>query len=163
MAAAQTQGTQNVAAAKAVTNAYGPQGVVQQVAVQITKAAVDGLNRFSIQLHPADLGQVHVRLDLSHDGHVTAMVSTNRHDTLDLLQRDSQNLQRSLEDLGFKMDSGGMQFSLSNQGETYGQNGQSGPNGTGGDLTGPEQDLEQTIVAAQASTSISNRALDIRV
>jgi flagellar hook-length control protein FliK len=140
-----------------------PQGVTQQVAVQLTKAAIDGLNRFSIQLHPADLGQVHVRLDISHDGHITAMVSSNRHDTLDLLQRDSQNLQRSLEDLGFKMDSGGMQFSLNNQGETYGQTAQSGLGGSGGDLTAPEQDLSQTVIAAAATTGVSDRALDIRV
>ena len=139
------------------------QNIGQQVAVQITKAALDGLNRFSIQLHPADLGRVDVRLDMSHDGHVTAMVTADRHDTLNLLQRDARSLERSLQDMGLKMDAGGMQFSLKDQGNARGEPGQPDMLTTGADVPVSAPDLEQTVIAAAATTVLGNRMLDIRV
>jgi flagellar hook-length control protein FliK len=147
-----------------VASAYGlPQGVGDQVAVQLTRAALDGLNRFSIQLHPADLGRVDVRLDLSHDGHVTAMVTADRHDTLNLLQRDARTLERSLQDLGFKMDSGGMQFSLKNQDQAFSQSSQPGYGGADSDLSVSEPSVSSAAIAAATSSAMSNRMLDIRV
>ncbi len=40
---------------------------------------------------------------------------------------------------------------------------QSGTGGSGADIPGSEQDLQQTVIAASANNTLSNRALDIRV
>lgn len=87
-----------------------------QVAVQITKAATDGLDKISIQLKPESLGRIDVQLQVTHDGRVNATIGAHRQDTLDLLQRDSRSLERALNDAGLRADAGSLSFNLSGQG-----------------------------------------------
>jgi len=86
------------------------------VAVQISKAAADGLDKISIQLKPESLGRIDVQLQVAHDGHVNATIAVHRQDTLDLLQRDARSLQRALQDAGLHADAGSLNFNLSGQG-----------------------------------------------
>ena len=94
-----------------------PRFVADQVAVQIRKSLDLGNDRISIQLKPAELGKVEVRLDVGHEGRVTAVITADRADTLDLLQRDARILQHSLQDAGLRADSNSLTFELRGQGQ----------------------------------------------
>jgi len=51
------------------------------------------------------------------DGRVSAVVTADNKDTLDLLQRDQRALERALQDAGLKADSGSLSFNLRGGGE----------------------------------------------
>jgi len=86
------------------------------VAVQIAKAATDGIDRFRIELHPASLGGVDISLEIGRDGRVDAVVRADRPETLDLLQRDARQLARALQDAGLQADSGSFSFQRRDEG-----------------------------------------------
>lgn len=85
---------------------------VRELAIQISRHADAGMNRFQMRLDPPELGRVEVRMEISPEGRLSAVIAADRPDTLDLLQRDSRALERSLLDAGIKTDSGGLSFSL---------------------------------------------------
>ncbi len=101
--------------------AQQPQPPAMQIALQVVRAAPQGIDRFSVQLHPAELGSVEIQLDFAEDGHVSALIVAERPETLDLLQRDSRSLERSLNESGLQMDSGGLSFSLKQNQDQQGQ------------------------------------------
>lgn len=88
--------------------------VSEQIAVQMSHALKDGQNQMTIKLHPADLGRIDVKIDVSTDGRVTASFSVEQPSTLDLLTKDQRGLERSLSDAGLKTDSGTLSFNLRN-------------------------------------------------
>ena len=89
--------------------------VTEQVTVQISKAIADGVDKIRIQLKPAHLGRVDVQLDISKDGHVTAVVSADNKDTLDLLKQDQRALERALREAGLNLGSNDLSFSMRGQ------------------------------------------------
>jgi hypothetical protein len=89
-----------------------PRAVTEQVFVQMARAAKAGIDRIHIQLHPASLGRVEVRLDLGHDGRVAATVIADRPDTLEMLKSDARGLERALQEAGLKADTDSLQFGL---------------------------------------------------
>jgi flagellar hook-length control protein FliK len=112
-AAAVTQG-----AARAVA-----EPAIEQLAVRISRAMNEGIDRFTIQMRPAELGQVSVRLELGHDHRVIAVIAAERSDTLELLQRDARALERALQQAGLNADSGSLSF------ESRGERGPGNPFG----------------------------------
>jgi len=102
------------AAQAAATNkaATLSQNVVDQINVKISKALQAGSDRISVQLKPAELGRVDVKMELGHDGRVLAIVTADNKDTLDLLRRDAGELQRALQDAGMQLDSSDLSFNL---------------------------------------------------
>jgi len=92
-----------------------PAAPAAQVAVHIARAFDDGVRRLEVRLNPAELGRVEVKLDVANDGRVIAVVSAERQETLDLLQRDSRSLERGLQDAGIRADSGSLNFTLRQQ------------------------------------------------
>jgi flagellar hook-length control protein FliK len=87
----------------------------EQVQVAITTATKDGLDRLTLQLEPADLGRVEVRMETGLDGQTTLSFIVDKAETLDALSRDARSLERSLQEAGIKADAGGMQFNLRQQ------------------------------------------------
>ena len=135
-----------------------------QVAVHIVRAVGDGVSRFNVQLQPAELGRVEVKMEISRDGAVRAMVIADRQETVDQLQRDSRALERALQDAGLKADSQNLNFSLRG-----GQNGHAmSENRTSIDNIG-NGEADQTEVSESAlavhwsNVAGSTGALDIRV
>ena len=141
----------------------GPAVPVGEVAVHIHRAAVKGEERVRIQLHPAELGQIDVRLKLGADGITRALVQVERPETLDLLQRDARGLERALQDAGLKTDSNSLSFSLRDhgQGGLYERYGQTGGFDGGAEHAGAPEAPEG--LEAQVRPMSSNRALDIHV
>ncbi|TCS62141.1 flagellar hook-length control protein FliK [Varunaivibrio sulfuroxidans] len=90
--------------------------VAEQVSVQITKALADGLDKIRIQLRPASMGRVDVQIELSRDGHVSAVISADNKHTLDMLKQDSRELQKALQDAGLQAGTGDLTFNLNENG-----------------------------------------------
>ncbi|ODT51493.1 MAG: hypothetical protein ABS59_09930 [Methylobacterium sp. SCN 67-24] len=82
------------------------------VPVEIGARALAGSKRFDIRLDPAELGRVDVRLEISDDGSVSAKLTVDRVETLQLLQRDARTLERAFEQAGLKASEGGVEMSL---------------------------------------------------
>ncbi|WNJ99131.1 flagellar hook-length control protein FliK [Thalassospiraceae bacterium LMO-JJ14] len=119
-AAQQTQQTQQAREAAPHQQAQHAQrgnlpgsAVTEQISVKITKALQTGTDKISIQLKPAELGRVDVKMEMTHDGRVMTVVTAEKQDTLDLLRRDSSELQKALADAG--LNSGDMEFNLKGQ------------------------------------------------
>lgn len=89
-----------------------PKEVVDQINVQIQKAVKEGSNTININLKPAELGRVEIRLEVAADGKVTAVVTADNKDTLQMLQREARDLAKSLNDAGLQSDAGDLDFNL---------------------------------------------------
>jgi flagellar hook-length control protein FliK len=82
------------------------------LAVSIEAKSKNGQNEFNIRMDPADLGRVDVRLSVDATGKAQAHLTAEKPQTLELLQRDSQTLERSLKDSGLDLANNGLNFSL---------------------------------------------------
>ena len=87
----------------------------EQVAIKIQQAVGEGSDRITVQLDPADLGRVDVRMEVAQDGKAQLVVTAENRDTLDMLQRDARQLERALQQAGLDTDSGSMEFNLGQQ------------------------------------------------
>jgi flagellar hook-length control protein FliK len=94
------------------------------VAVEIASQALAGNTRFEIRLDPAELGRIDVKLDIDGDGNTTTRVVVERADTLELLKRDANQLERALQQAGLKTSDNAMEFSLRQ--EAFQQNDEQG-------------------------------------
>jgi flagellar hook-length control protein FliK len=103
----------------------------EQIAVQIQNAMQNGSSRLTLDLQPAELGRVEIRLNVDKDKNVTATVVVDRPATLDLLQRDAKALERALQDAGLQTGSGSLSFSLRDSGGQGGGDPRNAPGGTG--------------------------------
>ncbi|MCH8197115.1 MAG: flagellar hook-length control protein FliK [Proteobacteria bacterium] len=112
--AARTSPVQALAAATRPTPVTPP--VVDQLAVHIVKAAAEGMDKISIKLRPAALGHIEIQLELSHDGRIAAVVTAEKSETLELLQRDARGLERALQEAGLRTNSDSLNFNLRGEG-----------------------------------------------
>jgi len=144
----------------ATTNAAVP---LSGLAVEIAVSARSGKSRFEIRLDPADLGRIDVRIDVDRNGRVTSHLTVEKPETLSMLRQEAPQLQRQLDDAGFKTGNGGLQFSLRDQ-SSSGQDG----NETGRNAQRLVISDDETISAAVAGRTYgrvpgSGSGVDIRV
>ncbi len=132
-----------------------------QIALQLSRAAADGQNRMSIQLQPAELGRVDVRLEVAADGKVMTIVAAERAETLDLLQRDQRGLEKALQDAGMDPDADGFTFLLDQGEQDERQQFAGGDGETGGDA-GFDGEGEAATPAAPIRIA-ADGTLDIRI
>ena len=104
------------AAAYTARGAVTPQPATEQIAMQISRAADQNVDRLSVQLKPAELGKVTIDLEIGPDNRLIAVISAERSETLDLLQRDARSLEKALNEAGVKTDSGSLEFNLQGDG-----------------------------------------------
>ena len=113
---------------RTVQAAYVPTGKtvdIPQVAFDIARHAVAGINRFQIRLDPPEMGRIDVRLDMHHEGGITARLTVDRPETYDMLQRDARALERALAQTGLDQGKTNLEFSL-RQNPFAGQNSNQG-------------------------------------
>jgi flagellar hook-length control protein FliK len=108
-------------------------------------------------LYPADLGRVEVRLEWADDGALRAVISAERSETLDLLQRDSRALDRALQDAGLKTDSGSLSFDLRGHAENRDESAHT--QSRTGELSG-QKATNDDATDADADTSLRKREHD---
>jgi flagellar hook-length control protein FliK len=101
---------------RAAQGAQGPALPQDRIALAIVRQIEAGVSRFEIRLDPPELGRIDVKMSVRADGHVSAQLTADRPDTLELLQRDARVLQRALSDAGLTMDSGSLSFGLRDRG-----------------------------------------------
>lgn len=139
-----------------------PTNVTDLGAVIAAKSAA-GVKSFEIRLDPAELGRVEVKLTVGADGKADATIVAHRPETLALLLRDSQNLERTLRESGLELSNSGLNFSLKGQ-ERQGDG--------GGASKAHTRTLSDAVVArseaanasiASLSLAPSSARLDIRV
>jgi flagellar hook-length control protein FliK len=82
-----------------------------EVQVTVSSYVKDG-NKINVQLHPAELGKIDIRLELSDKGNHISIIA-DKAQTLEMLQKDARNLEKVLNDVGVGADSSTMSFSLS--------------------------------------------------
>lgn len=138
----------------------------EQIAMQIAKLP-SGKQNITVQLDPADLGKVDVKLEIGLDGRTQISISAERKETLEMLKNDMLSLQRSLADSGIKADAGSLQFSLKGQDGFAGQLNQNGQQKNGMQTAQQiaDAELQQTIEsAALAARYVNlNNLLDLHV
>lgn len=136
------------------------------LAIEIASRAKDGSRQFDIRLDPPELGRIDVKLDVDKSGQVNTHLTVDRPETLDLLRRDSQGLERALQQAGLKTSDGSLEFSLRQQtpdGAFQGRN-QAQGNPQGNTVAGA--DVEQTAVVQADQYQWAARmrgGVDIRV
>lgn len=123
---------------RAAATAHGRPGATlgtpaDQVAVKLSATAQDGGGKVTVRLNPEELGKVDIKMEISKDGHVRAVVSVDRPETLELLQKDAKGLERALQDAGLQTDGESLEFDLRGDGGSFaGETGDDDAKGTGG-------------------------------
>ena len=108
----------------------------------------DGDTRIRIQLQPRELGRIEIRLEVSESGKVTALISAERSDTLDLLMRDSRGLEKALQNAGLDVDANSLAFDL-DDGEDEADDAVDEATAT------PDDDVIETEIVLPAATILS--------
>ena len=144
--------------------------VADQVAVNIQRAAGAGQDQITLQLRPAELGRIEVKMDMGHDGKMTAVITADKPETLDLLRNDARTLVQSLNDAGLQTDANSLSFNLKGQDGNADQKsaGQSDGNdkGEGGfSLDGelPDAPEEAILALGEEAVADENGRMNIRV
>ena len=166
--ATSTPASANAAAlAHAATLVRGSPQTVANLAAQIAKKLDGRSSRFDVQLDPAGLGKVDVRVEIDAAGKMTAAMNFDSQQAANELKSRAGELQRALEQAGFDM-SGGMSFDVANQG---GQGGAQGQN-TGDNNSTSRGRAFQAVLDGAAEADVSQLAsysrtaksgLDIRI
>jgi flagellar hook-length control protein FliK len=112
-----------------------PEQVIEQIKVNITRAAKAGLDRVTIQLRPEELGRIDIKLEMAKDGSVKAHIAADNPATLELLKSESRGMERALQDAGLRAGADDLEFSLRGQdSERAGENAErNAARGRGGD------------------------------
>jgi flagellar hook-length control protein FliK len=131
--------------------------------MEIAASARGGKSRFEIRLDPADLGRIDVRIDVDRNGQITSHLTVEKPETLSLLRQDAPQLQRALDDAGFKTGDGGLQFSLRDQSSGQNNGDQTGRNPQRLVITN-EEAIPTAIVGRSYGRMLgSSSGVDIRV
>lgn len=88
---------------------------IPSVAMTMYKKFQNGEKVFTIRLDPAELGEIKVELKMDAQKKVTAIVSTDKSDTLMDLSKHAKELTQSLQNAGLDMQEGDIQFSFDGQ------------------------------------------------
>ena len=91
--------------------------LTDQIKVLIKQATNESHSEITIKLNPAELGKIDVKIDSHKQSGSIILIHVEKPDTLEMLQRDSRSLQAALADAGIDVQTGGLQFSMSGDGE----------------------------------------------
>jgi flagellar hook-length control protein FliK len=82
--------------------------------IRLARAVQDGTPTLSVELHPAELGKVQVRLSFHDDG-VGVQMTVDRRETFDAFTRDRLSLERQFSQAGIDLGSGGLDLRYGQQ------------------------------------------------
>jgi flagellar hook-length control protein FliK len=147
-----------------------PSPTTQLVNIQLQRNINAGINSMTLQLEPADLGRMNVKLSFTKDGTVKAHMTVDKPETLALLQRDASHLQRALQQSGLTTDENSLSFDLSQQSPQQNLQGFSGGNSGNTNNTAPAIDDEMDAgnalnaqIALQSMGYITRSGVNIMV
>lgn len=134
----------SVAAQAPAASAAHP--ATQMISITMQKAASGGENKtLMMELDPPELGRVEVRMTFGKEKTLKAILTAEKPETFLMMQRDSQALERALQEMG--LDTGdGLSFELAEQGFDFQQdNNRGGGHDEGGTGAGSENSEEELI------------------
>lgn len=136
------------------------------IAMQMNKNIQKGVSNFEIRLDPAQLGRVDVKMEISTDGRLTAHMVVESPETLDLLRKDANALEKALTNAGLEMDDEGMTFSLSEDNQqTASQEAETDGSHTSASTSDQDASAEDDALTTAPTYYFANNAsgVDIRV
>ena len=89
--------------------------VAEQIKVNITQSAIKGVDKIEIQLKPAELGKIEIKMQIGRDGQLHAHITAANAETLEILQKDIGSLKDIFAGVGYQTDDNS--FSFARQGE----------------------------------------------
>ena len=92
--------------------------VADQIKINITQSAIKGVDKIEIQLKPAALGNVEIKLQIAKDGRLQAHIVASNAETMEILQKDLSTLKDSFEAAGYQMDNDSFSFSYRGEQES---------------------------------------------
>ena len=138
----------------------GAPQTVANLAAQIAKKLDGRSTRFDVQLDPAGLGRVDVRMEIGASGRMTAAMTFDTPQAAAELRARAAELQRHLEQAGFDM-SGGLSFDVAGDRGQGRQAQQNQDNDSGQAFRG--RAFQQALATAgQADQSAASGALNLR-
>lgn len=96
-----------------------------QVGHEIVKRFSGGNTRFEMRLDPPELGRIEVRLEVSRDNKVSAVIAADSPQALSDLVRHARDLEASLQSAGLDLAENGLSFDLNQSGQRFGDQGDS--------------------------------------
>ncbi|HUD91820.1 flagellar hook-length control protein FliK [Sphingobium sp.] len=87
-----------------------PGRIGADIGVEIAKAAKGDREDLLIRLDPREMGRIDVRLSFDREGTLRAVMSADSPAALDMLRRESGDLNRALVDAGIRQDSQSLRF-----------------------------------------------------
>ena len=93
--------------------------VAAQVGREIVRRFNGESTRFELRLDPPELGRVEVRLEVSRDHRVTAIVAADSPQALSDLARNARELEQALNQAGLELSDNGLSFDLSSHREGF--------------------------------------------
>ncbi len=112
--ATSTQATQQTTSHSSLAQTASLQ---EQVAFSIKNNAPKGKSEINLQLRPDSLGRLNIKIDINKEGQTFIVVTAERTETRDLLQKDSQQLMELLEQSDLEISDDNMSYSLFNDQE----------------------------------------------
>lgn len=91
----------------------------QMIAATLQKAGQNGQNtQITLQLEPADLGRVEVKMTIDASNAMHAVITAEKPETHLMMQRDSQLLERALQEAGIDSENS-LSFELAEDGSSF--------------------------------------------
>ncbi|MGH6966046.1 MAG: flagellar hook-length control protein FliK [Phenylobacterium sp.] len=138
----------------------GAPQTVANLAAQIAKKLDGRSTRFDVQLDPAGLGRVDVRMEIGASGRMTAAMTFDTPQAAAELRARAAELQRHLEQAGFDM-SGGLTFDVAGD-RGQGRQAQQNQDNDSGQAFRGRAFQEALATAGQADQSAASGALNLR-
>lgn len=140
-----TQASTHAQHVAADTGAQRTGSAATQVGREIIRRFDGGNTSFEIRLDPAELGRVEVRMEVSRDHRVTAVITADTPQALTELARHARELESQLQSAGLQLSDNGLSFDLRQQ--TNGREAQetnASQRTNGEEQAAPEQQVAQT-------------------
>ncbi|WP_395646331.1 flagellar hook-length control protein FliK [Terricaulis sp.] len=97
-----------------------------QVAREIVRRFNGGATSFELRLDPPELGRIDVRMEVSRDHKVTAVIAADSPQALSDLMRHARDLEASLQSAGLDLAENGLSFDLNQSGQRSADEGDGG-------------------------------------
>ena len=137
ISATASQASTHVQHASAETGAQRAAPAAAQVGREIIRRFNGGTTNFEMRLDPAELGRVEIRMEVTRDNRVTAVVTADNPQALTELARHARELEQQLQSAGLQLSDAGLSFDLRQgaQGERDAQDANASSRHTGGEST----------------------------
>ena len=147
-----------------------PSPLTQMVNMQLQRGLNARIESMTLQLEPAELGRLDIKLKFGKDGSIKAHMIVDKPETLAMLQKDSYHLEKVLQQTGLNADENSLSFDLRQQSNQPSLEGYDGDNNRGDadefaahmNGTSAEKTL-QAQIAIQANGYITQSGVNIIV